>query len=296
MDFLVPPGLYAIGTPTSDAPVVVTCNYQMTYDIVRSELTGRDIWLLVLETHGVNVWCAAGKGTFSTEELIRRINLSGLAAAVSHRRLLLPILGAPGIAAHKVTAATGFSITYAAIRAADLPVFLDNGQTTTPEMRQITFTLYERLILVPVELIIALRSALAVTLTLLVLGWFCSDLTGGITLGAAYLGAMLTGVALGPIFLPWLPGRSFAVKGASVGLLWTVLWYQLAGGASWGAWATVAAFLALPAVSAFYTLNFTGCSTYTSRTGVKKEMRLSLPVMGGAVLLSTLLLLVGRFL
>jgi acetyl-CoA decarbonylase/synthase complex subunit gamma len=60
--------------------------------------------------------------------------------------------------------------------------------------------------------------------------------------------------------------------------------------------ATLAAFLALPAVSSFYTLNFTGCSTYTSRTGVKKEMRLSIPVMGVAIAVSVLLLLAGRFL
>jgi len=33
-------------------------------------------------------------------------------------------------------------------------------------------------------------------------------------------------------------------------------------------------------VSAFYTLNFTGCTTYTSRSGVKKEMRIAIPAMG----------------
>lgn len=295
MDFIVPPGLYAIGTPNADSAVVVTCNYQMTYDIVRSELKERNVWLLVLETHGVNVWCAAGKGTFGTDELIRQVKRSGLSEVVSHRRLLLPILGAPGIAAHKVAAATGFNITYATIRAEDLPAFLDNGQTTTPEMRQLTFTFYERLTLVPVEFVMALRSALAVTVGLFLLGWLCSGLSGAVTLSLAFFGAMLAGVAVGPTLLPWLPGRSFAVKGATVGLLWTVLWYQLAGGAAWGILETGAAILALPAASAFYTLNFTGCSTYTSRTGVKREMRLSMPVMGGAVVLSALLLLVSRF-
>jgi acetyl-CoA decarbonylase/synthase complex subunit gamma len=295
MNFIVPPGLYAIGTPTGDDPVAVTCNYKMTYDIVRHELAGRNIWLLVLETFGVNVWCAAGKGTFGTDELVNRIRLSGLAIVVNHRQLLLPILGAPGVAAHEVARRTGFSVSYAAIRAADLPEFLDNGMTTTPEMRELTFTLYERLILVPVELLLGLRSALAVALAILVLGMLFRGVPAGITLCLAYLGAMLTGVAAGPILLPWLPGRSFAVKGAAVGLLWSFAWFFIAGGDSWGAPATIAAFLALPAVSAFYTLNFTGCSTYTSRTGVKKEMRLSLPVMGGAIALGVLMLLSGRF-
>ena len=295
MNFIVPPGLYAVGTPDGDAPVVVTCNYKMTYDIIRRELAGRNVWLLVLETFGVNVWCAAGKGTFGTEELIRRITLSGLAKAVNHRRLLLPILGGPGVAAHEVTKRTGFAITYAAIRAEDLPRFLDNGMVTTPPMRELTFSFYERLILVPVELLIGMRTAVAITLALLVLGMLFGGTGPGLKISVGYLGAMLTGVVLGPLLLPWLPGRSFAFKGVIIGLLWSGAWYLLADGSSWGRLATIAAFLALPAVSSFYTLNFTGCSTYTSRTGVKKEMRLSLPAIGGVIAVSILLLIVGMF-
>lgn len=295
MNFIVPPGLYAIGTPTADDPVAVTCNYKMTYDIVRRDLAGHNVWLLVLETFGINVWCAAGKGTFGTEELVKRINLSGVSKVVNHRRLLLPILGAPGVAAHEVTSRTGFSISYATIRANDLPEFLDNGMTTTPGMRELTFTLYERLILIPVELLMALRSATAIAIAILLLGMIIGDAAAGVIISLAYLGGMLTGVVAGPLLLPWLPGRSFAVKGAVVGVLWSIVWYLISGGSAWNMTEIVAIFLALPAVSAFYTLNFTGCSTYTSRTGVKKEMRLSLPVMGGAIAASALLLLVSRF-
>jgi acetyl-CoA decarbonylase/synthase complex subunit gamma len=295
MNFIVPPGLYAIGAPDAAAPVVVTCNYKMTYDIIRRELQGHNVWLLVLETFGINVWCAAGKGTFGTEELVRRITLSGLAKAVNHRRLLLPILGGPGVASHEVTRRTGFAITYAAIRAADLPKFLDNGMVTTPQMRELTFSFYERLILVPVELLIGMRTAVAIALALLALGMLFGGAAAGITVSAGYLGAMLTGVVLGPLLLPWLPGRSFASKGAVIGLLWSGIWYCFADGSNWGTPATIAEFLALPAVSSFYTLNFTGCSTYTSRTGVKKEMRLSLPVIGGVIAVSIVLLIVGRF-
>ena len=115
-------------------------------------------------------------------------------------------------------------------------------------------------------------------------------------LAVAYFGALLTGVVAGPLFLPWLPGRSFAVKGAVVGLGWSIAWYLLGGGSAWTTTATIAAFLALPAISAFYTLNFTGCSTYTSRSGVKKEIRLSLPVIGGAIAISILLLVAGQLL
>lgn len=293
---MVPPGLYAIGCPSATDPVLVTANYKMSYDLVRRSLAGRNVWLLVLETYGINVWCAAGKGSFGTGELVRRVKVTGLSDVVSHRRLTLPILGAPGVAAHEVARKTGFRVSYAAIRAADLPEYLDNDMVTTPEMRQLTFTLYERLVLIPVELVLALKSVAVIGAVSLLLISALGNVTAGISGFCAYLGAWLSGIVLGPLLLPWLPGRSFAVKGAVVGLLWSAIFYWLAGGAAWNGAVTAAVFLALPAVSAFYTLNFTGCSPYPSRSGVKKEMRIALPAMGGALVVSVLLLLAGRFL
>jgi len=59
---------------------------------------------------------------------------------------------------------------------------------------------------------------------------------------------------------------------------------------------TAATFLALPTVSAFYALNFTGCTPYTSCSGVKKEMRTAMPAMGIALVLSAISVLVGKLL
>lgn len=296
MGFLVPPGLYAIGHPSATDPVLVTANYKMSYDIVRRAVAGRNCWLLVLETYGINVWCAAGKGTFGTGELVRRVTSTGLAGVVSHRRLILPILGAPGVAAHQVAQRCGFSVSYATIRAADLPEYLENGMVTTPDMRQLTFTLYERLVLIPVEVVLALKSIVVIGGVVLLLTVLLGSPSAGLTAFCAYLGAVLSGIVLGPLLLPWLPGRSFAVKGAVTGLLWSGLFYVLAGGSSWNGAISLALLLSLPAISAFYTLNFTGCSTYTSRSGVKKEMHIALPAMGSALIVSLILLLAGRFL
>ncbi len=296
MSYIVPPGLYALGHPTPDDPVVVTANYKMSYDIVRKVMAGRNAWLLVLETFGINVWCAAGKGSFGTEELVRRIGATGLAKVVNHRRLLLPILGAPGVAAHEVARRTGFVVSYATIRAEDLPQYLENGLVTTAAMREMTFTFRERLVLLPVEMVQALKSTAVITLCLFILGALLGSFATGIKVSIAYLGAVFTGIVLGPLLLPWLPGRSFSVKGAIAGLVWSTAWYLLAGGSAWSIPVTIAAFLALPAVSAFYTLNFTGCTTFTSRSGVKKEMRVAIPAMGCALVVSLLLVVVGKFL
>lgn len=296
MSYRVPAGLYAVGRPAAGDPVVVTANYKMSFDLVRSALAGRNLWLLVLETEGINVWCAAGKGTFGTDELLRRMETTGLARIVNHRRLILPILGAPGIAAHRVRQASGFSVSYATIRASDLPRYLDNGLKTTPDMRELTFSLRERLVLIPVEIVLMLKS-LCAWLALLFLGF---TLAGGLQAGMNALtgvaGALLTGVVLTPVLLPWVPGRSFALKGLQTGLVWCTAYYLLAGGTDWSRTTTLATFLALPAISSFYALNFTGCTGFTSRSGVRKELAIALPPMGGALLLSLLLLLAGWFL
>ena len=293
MSYRVPAGLYAVGTPDSTAPVVVTANYKMSFDIVRRALAGRDLWLLVLETHGVNVWCAAGKGTFGTEELVRRIEKTGLLEVVSHRRLLLPILAATGIAAHEVKRLTGFAVSYASIRAQDLPEYLDNGMVTTPPMRELSFTCRERMALVPVEFVQAMKQLAVAGVLFLALGTLAYGVPGGVLALVAFLGAALSGIVVTPLLLPWLPGRRFSIKGFLAGLAWVAIFFALVGFRSAGCLETAAAFLALPAVSAYYALNFTGCTPFTSRSGVKKEMCRAIPLMIGAVLLGLSLFCAG---
>ena len=78
MGHRVEPGLYSLGNPTSESPVFVTANYTLSFDALRSALKGIDGYILVLDTQGVNVWCAAGKGTFGTDELVKRIEATRL--------------------------------------------------------------------------------------------------------------------------------------------------------------------------------------------------------------------------
>ena len=118
------------------------------------------------------MWCAAGKGTFGTEELVRRIESSGLEHIVAHRQLILPQLSGPGVAAHQVKKLSGFKVIYGPIKAADLPVFLDAGLKATPDMRRKTFTVRERIVLIPVELVNALKWSLIILPIFFFLGGF----------------------------------------------------------------------------------------------------------------------------
>ncbi|HAA05521.1 MAG TPA: acetyl-CoA synthase subunit gamma, partial [Syntrophobacteraceae bacterium] len=101
MRYTVNPGLYALGEPDSRSPDFATANYKMSFDHLRRALPEHAAWILVLDTNGVNVCCAAGKGTFGTEELVARIRSSGLEQLVEHRHLILPQLAGPGVAAHQ---------------------------------------------------------------------------------------------------------------------------------------------------------------------------------------------------
>jgi hypothetical protein len=289
-DFRVRPGLYAVGRPDDSSQVLVTANYKLSFDTVRSQLDGRDLWLLVLDTNGINVWCAAGKGTFSTSEIVDRVRDVRLEQVVSHTRLVVPQLGATGVAAHEVRAATGFSVVWGPVRADDLPAFLDAGMKATSQMRRVEFPLRERAKLVGVELSVLWRRrtlvVAAVLLLILAATWkLAPALVAPLltTILVAVLAAV-AGAAVAPLLLPWLPGRAFSLKGAVAGLLViTPAYYFVFGVGSvplWG-WGLLAIGVA---ATSYLAMNFTGSSTYTSPSGVEWEMRRAIPLQAlGAV-------------
>jgi acetyl-CoA decarbonylase/synthase complex subunit gamma len=305
MHYRVDPGLYALGKPDKQSPVLVTANYKMSFDKLREALPGRDAWILVLDTQGINVWCASGKGTFGTSELTSRTESSGLPQIVSHRELILPQLSGPGVAAHTVKKSSGFKVTYGPIRSKDLPAFLDAGLQATPEMRLKTFTIRERVELIPMELMGALKPGILAALILFLLavigrsreGWI-NTLNHGLFSVLALLAAILAGAVLTPLLLPWLPGRAFSVKGLSLGALFVAV----GAACYWSGWVTKAnsfhllawVFL-IPALSAYLAMNFTGASTYTSLSGVRKEMRWALPLEIGAGVVGIILWLGSQF-
>ncbi len=301
MRYRIAPGLYAVGNPDAGSPVLVTANYKLTFDALRRELPGIDAWILVLETYGINVWCAAGKGTFGTAEVIHRLRATGLERLVTHRTLILPQLGAPGVAAHQVRRETGFAVVYGPVRAADLPAFLAAGMEATAEMRRVTFSTSERLVLTPVELTGMFKPIGWAALVLLVLAAAGPQLLhpgAAFARALAAIGAGLAGVLAGavltPVLLPWLPGRAFALKGAAAGLAVALL-CLLFGWSRLDFWGAAALLLALPAVSSWCAMNFTGSSTFTSPSGVEQEMRRAIPLQAAATLLAGVLWIYGGF-
>lgn len=296
MNYKINPGLYAIGKPDPTSPVLVSANYKLTFDALRKELSDLDCWILILDTKGVNVWCAAGKGTFGTNEIVNRISKTGLSELVSHRKLILPQLGATGVSAHEVTRQTGFSVVYGPVRAKDIKAFIKLDYKATEDMRTVKFTMKDRLVLTPVELVSAAKSSLMVFGVLFLLNLFVVR-PFGLADFIAYTGAVVTGTVITPLLLPVIPGRAFAWKGWLPGLMWTLgfIWYS-----GWffpgSLLPAIGYLLVLPSLSAYLAMNFTGSSTYTSFSGVIKEMKTAVPLIIISSVIGVILLLVNSFL
>lgn len=288
--YKVVPGLYCVGNPEPESPVLVTANYKLSFDSVRTRLTGIDAWLLVVDTRGINVWCAAGKNLFATHEITQAVTAARLHELIAHRELILPQLGATGVSAHKVKKECGFSVLYGPVRAEDIPAFLRSGNTATEGMRMVTFTLEERIALIPVELFLLWKLLVWTMLAAFLLSGIGPDVFStstawdrGLTAMGATLTGILTGCAVTPIFLNQLPGRQFWPKGAVTGVVAGTV-YALLAAETHGLVATTALILWTTTVSSFLAMNFTGSTPYTSPSGVEKEMRRGIPVQAIAAI------------
>ena len=299
--YRVTPGLYAVGKPGQESDVFVTANYKLSFDVLRKNLTGVNGWILVLDTKGVNVWCAAGKGTFGTKELVSRIGLVSLDKIVNHKRLILPQLGATGVAAHKVREETGFNVQYGPVRAADIKKFISDGYRADKEMRKITFGFKDRIKLIPNDFMYGKYYLLGAMAVLFLISGLSSDRVsyrnfssvGGPAILKVFL-AYISGIVITPMLLPYIPGRHFSLKGFLSGaLLFIILLLLRLAGAnpieilSW--------FFLITAISSFLAMNFTGTTTYTSLSGVKKEMKISVPIQVGFTIIGIILQIIGKF-
>ena len=298
-NYRVHPGLYKVGSPDKNSPVFVTANYKLSVNHLKRALKNIDSWIVVLNTKGINVWCAAGKGTFGTRELINRIEKVDLANLVDHRRIILPQLGAPGIAPPIIRGETGFAVIYGPVEANDLPQFLANGLKANASMRRKQFHLKERLTVSFTHFIQALIPAVGLTILFsladkLFLAPFPVGKSlienSGLVLTATFAGSLGAGA-----LLPLLPGRAFSLKGLFAGLLYTAAWGIVKSGefSDGDLFYFSGKLLFLLCLIIYQVLNLTGSSTYTSLSGVRKEMRICVPLLISGTAAALVMIIVG---
>jgi len=217
------PGLYAVGHPGPDSPVLVTGNYDLTVRRLVRAIDGQvDAWLLVADSAGINVWCAAGGGYFTAEKVIAAVKSFSLEQVVDHHALILPQLCAVGVDGWRIREEMGWEVHWGPVRAADIPAYLAAGRKKTDAMRWVRFPLKDRLEMVTVTLgFYGLLILLPVLIFWRGMFW---PVTASLV-GLSYFYAIVH---------PWLPGRDGLLKSIPLALIalaglftYTAIWNPL---------------------------------------------------------------------
>jgi acetyl-CoA decarbonylase/synthase complex subunit gamma len=257
--YAVAPGLYYTGDHYDpEAPLLVTANYHLTVFLVTRRVRAANARLLVIDTDGINVWCAAGKGRFGNHEITRQLDRypRDLLSTRPRLRLILPKFGMSGVDLRALRQ-QGLRPIVGPLYAKDLPAYL-----ASPPLKNRQLT--------------ALSALLAAAVSLLAL-----PLGAPVQLGM--IGVIAALATAYPLLFPLIPGRRFAVKGLLLGLLASAVLLAVS-------WIRDESLLSVLFVVPFTLaagiligLEFTGNSAVSNYSRVKREIVVFLPI--GALLL-----------
>jgi NAD-dependent dihydropyrimidine dehydrogenase PreA subunit len=204
-------GLRVIGRPGPDAPVFVTCNFDLTVRRVTNALKELDCYLLVAPSRGINVWCAAGGGILNAHSVTSVVKTSRIGEKLNHRVLTLPQLSAPGIDVGLVERETGWRCEFGPVYARDIPAYVAGNFTKTEEMRRAEFPLGDRL---EMAVMWAAPMSLAAAIPVAILG--ASSLPG--VLGLIWGFSLFLFAFYDPV-MRYVPGPVGLVKTLVLGLM-----------------------------------------------------------------------------
>ncbi|OIQ31593.1 MAG: hypothetical protein BM562_07000 [Alphaproteobacteria bacterium MedPE-SWcel] len=138
-------GLRRIGNPDDRSPVFLSGNYTLTVHRLLKVLAPFDCYLLVANSKGSNVWCAAGMNEYNEYDVIDAINVSNLKDMVAGRRIIAPPYAAPGIDVEEVTRQTGFKLAWGPTHLDDIPDYIRANYRRTSEMTLAQFGFIDRM-------------------------------------------------------------------------------------------------------------------------------------------------------
>jgi len=154
-------GIIRIGKPNRNSPVFLTGNFHLTVARVKRALKGLDAYLLVANSRGINVWCAATGGLFTNHDVISVLKVSGIEKLVDHRKVILPQLAGTGVEAITIKKKTGWNVIWGPVYASDIPEFLGKNLKKNVSMRKTKFDFSQRIEMavawaVPISVILSL--------------------------------------------------------------------------------------------------------------------------------------------
>ena len=256
----VQPGLYYIGERDESAPLLVTCNNFLTLFLLVRRIGKRASRLLVIDTAGVNVWCSAGKGKFSAEEILRVGDHFDLFSSEKKEKLVLPKFSLSGVRLQTLKD-RNISPIIGPLYAKDLPYYLDEKKYRNCTEDVVNFGIQARTFTALPTAIQFLYYVLA--LYVVSLGHFPVEGIGLVTVYAF----------LYPVLFSWLPFRWFVHKALVMGLLSVPVLFLLSSAWEFVAWTSFSF-----ATLIFIALSYTGNSAVSNYTEVRKETARFLPV------------------
>jgi len=192
-------------------------------------------------------------------------------------------------------------VKFGPVRAEDVKTYISSGYRKDAPARTVQFNMRDRFILTAVELANSWKYfIIAIILIVLLSGIYSEGYSfdlmwkEGLKAGLYLLVAYISGAFLSPLLLPFLPFRYFGGKGLVAGLLGFGL-ILLIGNTGMQILSILGWFLISGAVSSYLCMNFTGASTYTSLSGVRKEMGIFVPLQLAFTLAGLALFLISKF-
>jgi hypothetical protein len=268
----ISPGLYRFGNPTEDSPVLVTANYLLTFTSIKKHLKGCDCYLVVIDTRGINVWCSAGEGNFSAEEIRNSLQATRIGDIVRTRKLILPKLSANGVRYRDVKRLTGWDAVFGPVYARDIPEYMRNGFVNSEQMKRVRFALIDRLR-------VGLPFALFIGVLFLVPLVFFHHLYSPMIPAIAFMAGVVF-----PAAFYVLPTSQFFKKAVVLGLIGAagaILFLMNAGvpPKEMVQWALI-----IVGITTFVAMDFSGMSPVSNYSRIKEEFVVVVPLLGLIIL------------
>ena len=276
--YVLEPGLYYSGEKYDpDSPLLVTSNYFLSVFLILYNIKKFNVRLLIIDTDGINVWCAAGKGQFSHDKILKsveiyKIKLNSSKDKKEKLKMILPKFCLSGVNIN-ILKKSGIKPIIGPLYAKDLPNYLKNPPYKNRNDDRVHFNLKSRTFTWLPGFIQFLFYSTGVYFILWILGVFL-----GFTapLGIIYITVIIATAY--PLLFPWIPGKKFAVKGISLGLLVSLglIIFTSFAGLSWIDLITAVIFTL--ATGIFMGLSYTGNSAVSNYSRVRKETAQFLPL------------------
>jgi acetyl-CoA decarbonylase/synthase, CODH/ACS complex subunit gamma len=121
---MMEPGLYEIGAPGADAPLIVTTNFSLTYFSVKPEVEAARVpaRILLTDSDGMSVLTAWAADKFSSSTISKALTQFQVAEKVSHRKLIIP--GLVASLSGELEEESGWQVIVGPREASALPKFL----------------------------------------------------------------------------------------------------------------------------------------------------------------------------